>query len=382
MALTGKLLVLNPDVSTAWNFRRDLLWQKLHQTPKGEGRQSAVKSLWHGENQLTTASLRRNPKSYGAWMHRKWMLVALGEDGSSQSADAEVEMTQAGLKLDSRNFHCWNHRRFALRVAGAHPSAEARFTEALIDDNFSNYSAWHQRAASLQPMLGTSEHRDGDGDGDADADEERSAILQSERERAAAAVFTEPRDSAAWFYHHWLEAQGMSDSAKEASIARFQDLMALESSSDPYDTRFLRVTLSRLVDDSSQRKELLTPLLDSDTPRAAMYQDLMAPRGDEQAAAPGASGLESAALPPLHEWKGALISRATDAMRAFAFARELSAQISDEAAENAAEEIVTGAALSVFQSCASLDDAVKITARKVYEFIARQKEMRESSTAS
>ena len=36
-----------------------------------------------------------------------------------------------------------------MRLAGIAPEEEERFSAALIDKNFSNFSAWHNRAASL-----------------------------------------------------------------------------------------------------------------------------------------------------------------------------------------------------------------------------------------
>jgi geranylgeranyl transferase type-2 subunit alpha len=48
-----------------------------------------------------------NPKCYGAWYHRKWVM----RFGLS-SLDAEFVLLKKLLKLDARNFHGWNYRRY------------------------------------------------------------------------------------------------------------------------------------------------------------------------------------------------------------------------------------------------------------------------------
>lgn len=48
-----------------------------------------------------------NPKSYGAWYHRKWVI----QFGLSPM-DAEFLLLKKLLKLDARNFHGWDYRRY------------------------------------------------------------------------------------------------------------------------------------------------------------------------------------------------------------------------------------------------------------------------------
>lgn len=60
----------------------------------------------------------------------------------------------------------------------------------LIEENFSNYSAWHHRSIFLPKAFG-------------DQVELRAQILD-EFEKVKAAFYTEPEDQSAWFYHRWL----------------------------------------------------------------------------------------------------------------------------------------------------------------------------------
>lgn len=94
------------------------------------------------------------------------------------------------LDLDQRNFHCWSYRRF---IAEHNPSstleAEMQFTRTKIDQNFSNYSAWHQRSLLLSKM-----HQGA----------ELTTVLGREFELIQQAYYTEPEDQSAWVYHRWL----------------------------------------------------------------------------------------------------------------------------------------------------------------------------------
>lgn len=84
-------------------------------------------------------------------------------------------------------------RRFVADRASLSPEQELAFTEAKINDNFSNYSAWHNRSKLLPaayPRL--------------DLD---SSILETEFELMRQAFFTEPEDQSGWMYFLWLLGQ-------------------------------------------------------------------------------------------------------------------------------------------------------------------------------
>lgn len=66
MVLLGKMLKMNPDLYTLWNFRRDVIISKfpellLERTPRLEGQSSdTVRDV---ELKLTEEGIQRNPKS-------------------------------------------------------------------------------------------------------------------------------------------------------------------------------------------------------------------------------------------------------------------------------------------------------------------------------
>ena len=269
MAVTARLLEINPEVLTAWNFRREAIVfagraPNEHRTNNLERTHShSFAPTLADELALTERCLRKHPKSYPAWHHRKWCVarrvyVPRG-DGPKNAENAETEshavatgfadargfpvasllatelaMAQALLDLDDRNFHGWGYRRFVTSLANdgarerppralettlrdeaseASARAELRYSEAKIERNFSNYSAWHHRAANLPrayagPTNGLGASRDGGVPAD---------VLANEYAFVRQAFFTEPEDQAGWMYHRWLTAQ--TQNAKNANEA-------------------------------------------------------------------------------------------------------------------------------------------------------------------
>uniref|UniRef100_A0A6B2E737 Geranylgeranyl transferase type-2 subunit alpha n=1 Tax=Phlebotomus kandelakii TaxID=1109342 RepID=A0A6B2E737_9DIPT len=186
LELTRKLLSSNPDIYTLWNIRKECF-----QTLRASLTDDEIKDLHKGDLLFTEQCLQVNPKSYGAWHHRGWIL----ETRPDPDWKREVDLCTRYLKMDERNFLCWNYRRFVAARAGATPESELDFCTAKIEHNFSNYSSWHYRS-QLLPLLFPHET-----DPRRPIGEEK---LQSELELVLTAAFTDPKDSSAWFYQRWL----------------------------------------------------------------------------------------------------------------------------------------------------------------------------------
>lgn len=95
MATTGEALLLNPDLLTAWNVRRRALRVLL---AAGEW-QAAVQEM-----EFSVAAIKVNPKSYGAWHHRRW-LVGQALRGAPEGVPIKHELALCArlLDLDARN---------------------------------------------------------------------------------------------------------------------------------------------------------------------------------------------------------------------------------------------------------------------------------------
>ncbi|XP_023322947.1 geranylgeranyl transferase type-2 subunit alpha [Eurytemora carolleeae] len=210
LVISGQVLQGNPDISTLWNIRKEILLhyinlgtQKEKDVGEGEKGQEEVDcgkeenvpmhdqdEMLSSELDLTQQCLIANPKSYGAWHHRTWCLEHMINPDWSR----ELALCRKFLKLDERNFHCWDYRKWVADKAGVKPQQELEFTLEKIEENFSNYSAWHYRS-KLLPLLNP------------DTSSIQEDQVHKELDLVQNAAFTDPADSSAWFYHTWLLGQ-------------------------------------------------------------------------------------------------------------------------------------------------------------------------------
>lgn len=252
------LLEINPDVSTAWNYRREALQTRLEDA-KGEERIVLVMN----EFTLTEKALHKNPKSYCAWHHRKWLV----HRGLS-SPDTELYLCNKMLDLDERNFHCWEYRRFLAARMGVSDEDELQFTTMKIEQNFSNYSAWHQRTLLLKRMEET-----------VDTTAKNNPLpqtgvhnvalstgkLDQEYDLVHQAFFTEPEDQSGWFYYLWLFGNtlhkshldnGYTIKRVEEEVEMCREMLQLEPSSKWVLLALARLLATRGVADSTSQSEM------------------------------------------------------------------------------------------------------------------------------
>lgn len=251
LAVTAKLLTLHPDSYSLWNCRRESWMQELPMLNAGCDSSSSdiepeERRRWYEliqtELDLTQAALERNPKAYGAWLHRKIVLQKQIQVVQSP-LQRELNLTALLLKRDERNFHCWNYRRFVIGllllqddsddaatgewklpgdqstirmgaqvVAGTATGApcsdappqdtsptttsstnilqqELDFTFQKIRDNFSNFSALDYRSKLLRLIQPA--------DGAMNDDFAELDLVEN-------AMFTEPDDQSAWWYQRFV----------------------------------------------------------------------------------------------------------------------------------------------------------------------------------
>lgn len=185
LCLCGEVLSANPDFYTLWNYRKEVFLELRNSKTPME-----LQNLFLSELFFLESCLKMNPKSYGTWHHRCFVLDTMPEPDWTR----ELELCNQFLRFDERNFHCWDYRRFIVRRAKVSPEAELEFSMSKISNNFSNYSSWHYRSKLLplihpdpaQPM-GVSEE-----------------ALLKEYELVQNGFFTDPDDQSNWFYHRWL----------------------------------------------------------------------------------------------------------------------------------------------------------------------------------
>lgn len=93
LQITAQVLQSNPDDSTLWNIRREVLG-KL----RGSGLKHSVED-GAAELTLTELALSKNPKSYGAWSHRAWSMDFF----QNMDWTKELHLCDLFLKQDERN---------------------------------------------------------------------------------------------------------------------------------------------------------------------------------------------------------------------------------------------------------------------------------------
>eukprot|EP00455_Lapot_gusevi_P011112 TRINITY_DN1510_c0_g1_i1.p1 TRINITY_DN1510_c0_g1~~TRINITY_DN1510_c0_g1_i1.p1 ORF type:complete len:318 (-),score=60.32 TRINITY_DN1510_c0_g1_i1:12-965(-) len=264
--LTKKILEVNPEFYTLWNYRKEILLSLFEQ---GEDKaQHCAQEL-----RLLLSAHEKNPKAYCVWHHRKWVI----QQGTSDLQN-ELELCNKYLNFDSRNFHVWNYRRFIVALAGVPAQTEFQYTTSKIEQNFSNFSSWHYRT-KLFPQL---------------MPEEPQAILQQlnhEFHLVQQAFYTEPDDQSSWLYHRWLvdTASKLLPVEDYVSILRREISMCEELLSVEPNCKWALLCVASLTqrlagqdaDTQSQANERLTQifqqLIELDPMRRTYYTELCRP---------------------------------------------------------------------------------------------------------
>ena len=229
---TTHVLTLNPELYTVWNYRREILlhlWAAPSPTAtssdvfaslrdpgpsssstSNQGEASHKHQLLQDDLMLTEHALRAHPKVYWIWNHRTWCLHAL----ATQAAwETELSLVDRMLQLDPRNFHGWNYRRYITAQLERDTDAdELAFALRKIENNFSNYSAWHQRS-KLLPRTRT------------------RGLGQDEFELVKQAMYTDPEDQSVWIYHRWLVEQDPTHEVLTREVEAIAELLELEPES-------------------------------------------------------------------------------------------------------------------------------------------------------
>ena len=251
LPLTAKLLQIHPEPLDLWNIRKS--------SPDIET-----------ELQLTQQALTCNPKSYGAWLHRKQCV---------QSVAPELALTQQLLARDERNFHGWNYRRHlvSMRMQGKDNDAWPQTTDQVrkqldgiglpaqekasvdeilqdewdfcttkIQENFSNGSAFHHRSLLLEWKL-----------------KQEPSVLDSEWELVLNAIFTEPDDQTAWWYALTVLKPRTADTS--SFVEQIQELQQ-----EMPDSKWILLGLYELTQDTKWLDELIRV----DTDRKGRYEYL------------------------------------------------------------------------------------------------------------
>ncbi|KAF8337487.1 rab-protein geranylgeranyltransferase [Cantharellus anzutake] len=282
---TTRLLQLNPEFYTIWNYRREIFLRGLfpNSAPKD------VNRFLQDDLAFTLSALKEHPKVYWIWNHRRWCLEQIPPDYSEdegteplhwqrQTWNRELTVVEKMLDADARNFQAWNYRRYVLKsmpppgpsTPARTPATELAYTQKKIESNFSNFSAWHQRSKVLSsPRIN------------------HTLMLTSmvEFDFVVQAMYTDPNDQSAWLYHRWLISLTTDLSVIEREIKIIEELLQEEPESKwclesliQYNTLVARLAAESGDGRFARQSEIgamLTKLKSIDPMRKARYIDML-----------------------------------------------------------------------------------------------------------
>ncbi|NXU49333.1 PTAR1 protein, partial [Turnix velox] len=159
--ITCTLLLLNPDFTTAWNVRKELIQS---------GTLNPLKDLHLGKLALT-----KFPKSPETWIHRRWVLQLIQENSLLSNMTKEnlgagpverihrlvqEEMSvccEAAGRYPS-NYNAWSHRIWVLQHLGKLSIKilldELSSTKYWVSMHVSDHSGFHYRQFLLKSLIG------------------------------------------------------------------------------------------------------------------------------------------------------------------------------------------------------------------------------------
>ncbi|NWT04370.1 PTAR1 protein, partial [Mionectes macconnelli] len=160
--ITCTLLLLNPDFTTAWNVRKELILS---------GTLNPLKDLHLGKLALT-----KFPKSPETWIHRRWVLQQLMQENSLPSLATKGNLGAAPVERIHRlvqeemnvcseaagrypsNYNAWSHRIWVLQHLAKLTVKilldELSSTKYWVSMHVSDHSGFHYRQFLLNSLVG------------------------------------------------------------------------------------------------------------------------------------------------------------------------------------------------------------------------------------
>ncbi|UZJ54623.1 hypothetical protein CBS101457_003943 [Exobasidium rhododendri] len=289
LELTTHLLHMNPELYTAWNYRRKVLGCLFDKDFSDVDTVSEIQSskdifasarvndssssalttdvrddrmrkerrkqkLLIEDLDLTIEVLKIHPKVYWIWNHRKWCLEQLPSDDAEKTAKwtTEIQMVNKMLDMDARNFHGWNYRRYILTRLAApetlHSDDLPPFPASLSASNISRSLKLHQLKLAEAELAYTLVKIESNFS-NFSAWHHRALLLipiwtakaldeaqlrkarDEEFELIRQAMYVDPDDQSVWTYHSWLIGLDPMVDVLEREIASVRELLELEAES-------------------------------------------------------------------------------------------------------------------------------------------------------
>uniref|UniRef100_A0A182M3I0 Uncharacterized protein n=1 Tax=Anopheles culicifacies TaxID=139723 RepID=A0A182M3I0_9DIPT len=130
-------ILINPDVATFWNLRRQLFAKNRLDIAK--------------EFHFSTLVLSKKPKSNEAFAYRRWLYLFQSSDAIDWSF--EISLCEKSADKSNTNYHAWCHRQWVLMKAPYLLKYEVHKTEKFIRKHIHDYSCYNHRQFVLAKMF-------------------------------------------------------------------------------------------------------------------------------------------------------------------------------------------------------------------------------------
>lgn len=152
--LLNVTLLLNPDITSLWNKRREMVLKSLLE-----------KST---ELQFTKIVLSRKPKCNDAFAYRRWLLQAILKDETVESnyitdlINEDLHICELASDKSPNNYHSWNHRLWLTQILKSIRKEydlnvlyikEYNFSERWSSKHISDFSCFHYRQICIKNVL-------------------------------------------------------------------------------------------------------------------------------------------------------------------------------------------------------------------------------------
>ncbi|XP_060763000.1 protein prenyltransferase alpha subunit repeat-containing protein 1 isoform X2 [Neoarius graeffei] len=241
--ITSTVLLLNPDFTTAWNVRKELLQC---------GMLNPEKDLYLGKLALT-----KYPKSPETWIHRRWVLQRLQKEscGADERSDYSEQIQRAiheEMKVCAdaagryaSNYNAWSHRIWVLQHMAKGSLKilhdELSSTRLWVSMHVSDHSGFHYRQFLLKALLaelGQTQQPNRGGSADEPRTNAIPQLFHDEIELCTDLIESYPGHETLWchrrhvFYlwHHWR-----NQSQEQGPLSPGHAHTLLNNSSDPSD---------------------------------------------------------------------------------------------------------------------------------------------------
>ena len=150
---------------------------------------------------------------------RKWILLLgieieknLDIKENEKILNKEMFLCSKFLERDDRHFHVWNYRNWVSTKRNTldEINQEINFTRKKIDENFTNFSAWHFRAKYLKRYYQLCLEENNEKDLTSENFKEIYLFcmpifkIQEEFKNLETGLYIQPDEQGIWQYHRWL----------------------------------------------------------------------------------------------------------------------------------------------------------------------------------